>query len=30
VPLILFSAVTRQGVDEARRKLNEWLELPQE
>ena len=28
VPLILFSAVTGQGVDEARRKLNEWLDLP--
>ena len=28
VPLILFSAVTRQGVEEARRKLNDWLQLP--
>lgn len=27
IPLILFSAVSRQGVDEARRKLNEWLEI---
>ncbi len=27
VPLILFSAVSGQGVAEARRKLNEWLEI---
>jgi GTP-binding protein len=27
IPVILFSAVSRQGVDEARRQLDEWLEI---
>jgi len=27
VPLILFSAVSRQGVEEAQRRLNSWLEI---
>jgi GTP-binding protein EngB required for normal cell division len=28
IPAILFSALSKQGVDEARQRLEAWLEVP--